>query len=63
MSLFPHGYGRGWSEPLAEGKVARFFQIMREPATKSDWGIGLAIIFAVFTLFSVGLSLVILVTK
>lgn len=27
------GYGRGWQEQKAKGSIARFLQIMREPAT------------------------------
>lgn len=27
------GYGRGWQEPLAVGRIARFRQWLREPAT------------------------------
>ena len=30
------GYGKGWSEPLAQGRWARFRQRLREPATKND---------------------------
>lgn len=30
------GYGKGWSEPKAVGRWARFLQIMREPATRDD---------------------------
>lgn len=33
---FTVGHGRGWSEPLAVGRWARFCQRLREPMTTSD---------------------------
>lgn len=36
------GYGRGWQEPLATGRWARFRQWLREPATKTSWAWALA---------------------
>lgn len=30
------GYGRGWGEEKAKGRIARFRQYMREPATEFD---------------------------
>lgn len=31
------GYGRGWHEQKAKGGIARFLQIMREPATTTTY--------------------------
>jgi uncharacterized membrane protein YidH (DUF202 family) len=37
------GHGRGWSEPLAIGRWARFKQKMREPITTTDVWVGLGV--------------------
>lgn len=42
------GYGRGWNEPLAVGRWARFKQKMREPAVKTDYAIAFAVLWLVF---------------
>lgn len=49
------GYGRGWQEEKAGTRVARFLQIMREPASTKAYvsisiayGVVLAAIFAFF---------------
>lgn len=44
------GYGRGWSEPKATAPIARFLQIMREPATKTTWTIATAAFTAISVL-------------
>lgn len=44
------GYGRGWSEPKATTPIARFLQIMREPATKTTWTIATAAFTAISVL-------------
>lgn len=31
------GYGKGWQEPKASGRIARLRQIMREPATTTAY--------------------------
>ena len=43
-------YGRGWSEPLAVGRWARFCQRMREPMTKHDVLLAFGLIPPVFML-------------
>jgi len=49
------GYGKGWQEPKATTRFARFRQIMREPATTNAY-IGAAVFwFVVMTLVLNGL--------
>lgn len=45
------GYGRGWQEPKAMG-WRRIPQRLREPATKTDWKIALAVFVIGYLLFA-----------
>lgn len=47
------GYGKGWQEPLAKGRWARWRQRQREPATKSDylWALSVPLLFFVLVLY------------
>lgn len=40
------GYGRGWQEPKASGRIARVAQWLREPQTKTDIVLAALVLFA-----------------